>query len=95
MRADGSSSVRAWTIVNRLGPIGACESALCARRTASLGRKGNDMGQRDFDMDLRNVKSVETEKLSGKTNFGFKFDPSLILLMFLIVCTAYVLTKLT
>ena len=53
------------------------------------------MSQSDFDVDLRNVKSVETEKLSGKTNFGFKFDPSLILLMFLIVCTAYVLTKLT
>jgi hypothetical protein len=52
------------------------------------------MGRRDFDMDLRDAKSLETEKLAGKTNDGFKFGPSQILLMCLIVCTVYVLTKL-
>jgi len=45
------------------------------------------MGPRDFN-------SLETEKLAEKTTYGFKFDPSLILLMFLVVCTAYVLAKL-
>ena len=38
-------------------------------------------------MDPRDFKSLETEKLAEKKNYGFKFDPSLILLMFLIVCT--------
>ena len=53
-----------------------------------------DMDQRDFDMDPRDFKSLETEKLAEKKKYGFKFDPSLILLIFLIVCTAYVLGHL-
>jgi hypothetical protein len=66
----------------------------------SLTREGTDvrktdLGQRDFDMDPRDFKSLETEKLEEETNYGFKFEPSLILLMFLIICTAYVLTKLS
>ena len=51
------------------------------------------MSHGDFDLDLRGVKSLETEKNAGKTNYGIKFDLSIILLMVLIVCTAYVLTS--
>ena len=46
-----------------------------------------DIGRRDF-------KSLETENLVEKKNYGFKFDPSLILIIFLIICTAFVLAKL-
>ncbi len=53
------------------------------------------MSQSDFDVGLRGVKSLETEKNAGKTNYGIRFDLSLALLMVLIVCTAYVLTRLT
>lgn len=53
------------------------------------------MGQRDFNIDLGDAKSLDREKLAGKMNYGFKLDLGLILLSVLIVCTAYVLTKLT
>ncbi len=51
------------------------------------------MTHSDFDVNLRGVKSLETEKIAGKTNYRIKFDLSLVLLMVLIVCTAYVLMK--
>ena len=45
-------------------------------------------------MDPRDFKSTEAEKPAANPNYGFRFDPGLILLVFIVVCTAYVLAKL-
>ena len=46
-------------------------------------------------MDPREFEDTETEKLAANTIYASRFDPSLIVLAFIIVCTAYVLAKLT
>ena len=45
-------------------------------------------------MDPRDLNSTETEKPGANTNYGFKFDPGLVLLIFIVLCTAFVLAKL-
>jgi len=45
-------------------------------------------------MDPRDLISTEAEKPAANANYGSRFDPGLILLVFIVVCTAYVLAKL-
>ena len=44
-------------------------------------------------MDSRDAKSMKVEKLAINANYKFRFDAGLILLGFIVVCTAYVLAK--
>lgn len=53
------------------------------------------MRHRDLDVNLSGVKSLEMKKIAGKTKYVIQFDLGLVLLVVLIVCTAYVLMKLT
>ena len=45
-------------------------------------------------MDPSDFKSAEAEKLPVNANYGPRFDPGLILLGIIVVCTAYFLAKL-
>ena len=45
-------------------------------------------------MDPKDFKSTEAEKIVVSRNYGSRFDPGLVLLSFIVVCTAYVLAKL-
>jgi hypothetical protein len=45
-------------------------------------------------VDPTDFKSAEAEKLVVNANYRPRFDPGLILLGFIVVCTAYVLARL-
>ncbi len=45
-------------------------------------------------MDPRDFEDTETETLAANTIYASRFDPSLIVLAFIIVCTAYAIAKL-
>jgi hypothetical protein len=52
------------------------------------------MSKEGADVQPERLQSREAEKLVVNVNYGSRFDPGVILLGFIVVCTAYVLAKL-
>jgi hypothetical protein len=78
-------------------PIDSGVSALCAYGLWERGgtlEEGNCYGRDRLGYVLQRQTSSPWKPENSRKNNRFKFAPGLILLMFLIVCTAYVLAKL-
>jgi hypothetical protein len=52
------------------------------------------LSKQGASVDPSDFKSVEAEKLAVNANYRPRFDPGLILLVIIVVCTAYFLAKL-